>query len=655
MRRPSAGPIIGWLRRRLRDLRYLFGDLVYTIARALRAIGGLIGPAFRAVAGLIRAIGSGAAGFWRALSVVARRRLLAAIVAAAAALALIEFAVPALPCQFPAGDRCPPADDAAEIVPADSLAYIHLNLDPETEQYENLAALAARVPLFSQQIATRGLVLVPGPAGGAPDFARDIDPWFAGEAAVSVLGEPGAAAEQVLLLEVEDKEGVDEYAESVSAGSAATEEYRGVEITSDQRDLATARIEDFLVIGSVDGLRAIIDTATGAEGAAPLAEDEVAERVRDELPDHRFLEAWVSTAGATEIVGGDRGTLGSLAPLISPGTTSGAAVSVSAGTESLELAVRSALDPEREKSSPGFFAAFPSFEPELPEKLSAESLAYLGVGEPRKAVSALLDQAVAQAPGIASGFADLVEQLRSRGDVDIEKQLLPALGDEAAVAVGPAAPAVPAADPAAPGSEAEEAGGTSGIPGGTSGIPGETLGIPFLEFVADGVDEDPARRALAALLGAVADEVDSGGLGAPQFEDVEVAGVEARSLRLTPAVELTFAVFDGLVALATSPAGIAQLADPKDGLDGNEDYERATEDFPDQVSLLAFFDLRALIAEGFEIGLAQVPAFNTFADDFRRLEALGLAITTEDDLLSTDARLLLGESGDEALTSPRDD
>jgi hypothetical protein len=50
-----------------------------------------------------------------------------------------------------------------------------------------------------------------------------------------------------------------------------------------------------------------------------------------------------------------------------------------------------------------------------------------------------------------------------------------------------------------------------------------------------------------------------------------------------------------------------------------------------------------------------VPAFNTFADDFRALEAFGLAVSTEGGTLATDARLLLGERDDDALTSPPDD
>ena len=47
---------------------------------------------------------------------------------------------------------------------------------------------------------------------------------------------------------------------------------------------------------------------------------------------------------------------------------------------------------------------------------------------------------------------------------------------------------------------------------------------------------------------------------------------------------------------------------------------------------------------GEQLGLAEDPVYATFAGDFRRLEALALAVTEDDELLSTDARLLLSEA-----------
>ena len=41
-------------------------------------------------------------------------------------------AVPNLPCQAPGGDECAPPDDAIELVPGDSLAYLHADTDPDT-------------------------------------------------------------------------------------------------------------------------------------------------------------------------------------------------------------------------------------------------------------------------------------------------------------------------------------------------------------------------------------------------------------------------------------------------------------------------------------------------------------------------------------------
>jgi hypothetical protein len=575
----------------------MVADVVFLAGSGIAAAG-------RGVARAGRALWSR----WHRLPLAARQGVAVAVAAVVAIALLIAVAVPALPCEFPGGDECPPADDAAEIVPAETLAYFHVNADPATQQYEELVGAADTVSGFGQQIVLRALALIPGPGGAPPEYERDIEPWFGGEAAIAIVPGPARSTEQVALLEVSDREGAAGYAEAVAAGLPQPEDYRGVELTTDQRDVATAQVGGFLVIGSRSGVRAVIDTATGARGASSLADDTLASEVRDELPDHRFFEAWLSRAGAGELVARSTGTLGSLAPFVSPGSTQGAALAVFAGEDELGLAVRSDLDPEREKTSPGFFAAFPGFEPDLTERLGGDALAYLGFGDPGGTVRELLGQAAAEAPGIASGFDDLVDALRREDDVDVEKELLPALGDEGAFAIEPADQ------------------------------------LPFLEFVSQGVDEEAAKQALASLQKPLADSVDqASGLQAPGFSDEEIDGVEAHSLRVSPAIELTYAIFDGLVAIATDPAGIERLVEGEGGLDEADGFEEATEGFEDEVSLLAYFDLRRLIEEGFEIGLAQVPAFNTFSADFRSLDALGLSVRNSEDSLDTDARLLLGQ------------
>ena len=580
-------------RERLRRARYVVSDVIFVVGSGFATVG-------RRVAGA----GRGLEAAWRRLPLAGRQVVAGVLAFILLAVLFVAVAVPVLPCEFPGGDQCPPDDEAAEVVPADALVYAHVNVDPDTEQYERLSATADSAPGFSQQIALRALALIPGPGGGQPDFAKDISPWFGGEAAVAVL--PGS--DRVVLLEADDAAGARKYAETLAEDLAEPEDYRGVELTAHGDDLASAQVDGFLAMGSPSAVRAAVDTATGARGATSLAQDAPASAVRDELPDHRVAELWISRDGATDLVGASSGTLGSLAPFLSPGSTEGAAVAVSAGEGELSIAVRSALDPDREKASPGFFAAFPSFDPSLTERLAADALAYLGIGDPGRTVRELLGQAAAEAPGIASGFEDLVGALRREDDVDIEKQLLHALGDEGAFAIEPR----------------EQ--------------------LPYLEFVSEGVDEDAARRALAALQKPLADSVDpESGLQAPVFREEDIGGVDARSLRISPVIELTYAVFEGLAAIATDSAGIAQLVEGEGGLDEADAFERATEGFEDEVSLLAYFDLRQLIEEGFAIGLAEVPAFNTFAADFRSMEALGLSVRASEDALATDARLVLGK------------
>ncbi len=498
---------------------------------------------------------------------------------------------------------------------------MHLNLDPDTDQIAELGGLAERLPLFADQVGSRLERLIPGPGGRAAVYERDLQPWFGGEAALAILPSGGGAAEQVVLLEVSDPEGASGFADAIAPGAPASSEYRGVEIATDERGVSTAQTDGFLLIGSQRAVRTLLDTATAAEGSTALSDNRAAELARERLPEHRFLEVWLSAAGAAELLGGGGGGgLGSLAPFVSPGSTEGAAIALAAdGAETLELAVRSRLDPERESASPGFFSAFPAFDQSLAERLPEDSLAYLGFARPGQTVRALVGQAAAQAPGIAAGFEDLVETLRRSEEIDLEQELLPALGEEAAIAIEP------------------------------------SKGAPFLEFVASGVNEARARAALARLQGPLADAVNPGSdLQAPVFGASEVAGVEVSSLRLSPALEVAYAVFDGLAVIATNPLGIERLAEGEGGLADSDRFERAVEDLSDDVSLLAFLDLDALIAQGFRIGLAQVPAFNTFADELRSLDAFALSVSSDEDLLSTDARLLISASA-EGLTSRAND
>ena len=605
--------MLGAIGERLRGFRYVVGDALYAAARVPRGIG------------------RGVAEFWRSLPVIARRRLLAAIGFIAAVLLLAVAVVPNLPCEFPAGDTCPPDDEAIEIVPADALAYVHANLDPETEQYEDAADLAARMPLVSRQVLGSLLPLVIGGGGLPSNFARDVAPWSGGEVAIALLGERGRE-QQVQLIEVDDSAGAGDYVTSISAGASQETEYRGVQISEDERGLASAQVEGFLVLGSLSGVRAVVDAATASDGAEALADEAAVEEVLGELPSHRLAEAFISQTGLERLAGSPRGPLATFDPVLDSGASRGAAIALSADTDGFRLATRSLLDPERAEANPGFFAAFDGFDPELPEDVAPDALAYLGIGEPGRTAESLLGQAAARAPGIAAGFSALVERLQRDAGVDVRGDLITALSGEVAVSVVPRP-------------EGERVEGAS-LPGQE---PPETLApgadaAPYLELLATDVDEEKARDALARLQGPVARSVDRD-LGAPVFSQEELGDVRAQVLRISPTAQLTYALFDSRLAIATDPAGVRRaVADDGEGLGDSDLFEEAMNGLADEPGLLAYLDVGELLRFGERSGLAADTAYATFAPDLRMLEAFALTVATDGDVLEGDARLLLAGS-----------
>ena len=580
----------------MRGARYFLADVAFVIARFPSAVG------------------SGIAGFWASLPIIARRRLVAAAGAVAALLLFMSLVVPNLPCELPGGDECPPDDDAIELAPAGAIAYVHSNLDSETDQAEQATDVAARMPGVSRQVIGQAAELL----GSAAVLGASAEPWFGGEAATVLIG-AGPATDRVQLLETTDAEATRSYVESLAGGRVETAEYRETEITEDRRGAAAAVVSGFLALGTPQGVRAVVDVATGAEGADSLADDATAIRALDELPDHRVAEAYLSADGIEQLVASPEGALASLEPLVHTAASRAAAISLSANDDGFALATRSVLDSERIEAEPGFFGAFENFEPELPDQLAADALAYVGLGQPRETVGALLRQATVRAPGIAAGITDLIESLRGAADVDLQRDLLEALGGEAAFTVVPREPIDP---------DAEEVSPTA-------------TETPYLEFLADDVDEERAREALARLQGPIAESLDPD-LGAPNFQQRKIGDTEAQVLRLSPVAQIIYATLDSRLVIANDPVAVERLADDEgDGLEGSDRYEDTVDGLPDEPVLIAYLDLRGLLAFAERTGLAEDPAYTTFAPELRRLGSFALAVTREDDVLASDARLFV--------------
>jgi Protein of unknown function (DUF3352) len=581
------------------------------------------------------AVGRGAAKFWWSLSIYTRRRFVFAVGVAAVIALIVLVAVPALPCQAPGGDVCPPSDDAVHLAPGDSLAYLHVNVDSDTDQFKAADALAARLPSLTQQVVGRLLSQIPGPGGNPPDFAHDVAPWFGGEAAIALIPAGAGAAEEVQLLEVSDPAGAQGYANSISSGKPQKTRYRNVEVQTDRRGLATAEVGGFLAIGRASGIRDVIDAHSGAKGTSSLADDPAASAARSALPDERLADAYLSAGGIARLVASPRGPLSTFASVVSPGASRGVAAALVASDDGLDVDVRSELDAEKAKANPGFFSAFPSFEPSLSGSLPADSLGYVGVGDPGTTLRSLLEQASTQEPGLAAAVGALFKQVKNLGGVNLEADLLPSLGGEAAFALEPSPGAGGGANQATP-------------PSAGSLVGSQT---PFLLFLGKGIDETRASKALAGLEDPLAKALGSASQ-APTFRKHKVGGVAAHSLPLSNTVDLTYAIVDSALVIATDPAGVEQVASGGDRLGDADLYRQATGGLPGSVSLLGYVNLQDVVSLAERAGLAQDPAYTTFAAEIRKLEALGLGVQSSESQLATDLRLVIGEGTSSAAGAP---
>ena len=556
-------------------------------------------------------------GAWRGLPALARRRIAAGSIVLAVLVVVVLVLIPAAPCGAPGGDDCPAADDAIALVPADALAYAHVDIDASGEQLAAASNFSESVPLLSRLLL--GSV---AEVGGKPvDFASQIRPWAGDEAALAILS-GGVKFDRVTMIEADDDDGARAFATGVLGEPTETTEVSGVDVTVGAGDQASALLDGFLLVGSLDGVTRMIE---GTGDAGKLQTAAVAAGI-DDLPDDRFAYAYLSGDGARALL--RTPAAASLDTFVNSkaSTAVTAALSFRGGVAS--VTIRSRLDSDLAESSPGFFSALPAFRPQLVSDVGADALAYLGLGDPADSVDSLLMRAQASAPALVTAFDRASEDLRREGGISINDDLLPLLGTEAALSVEPVA-----------GDQGSE----------TPGVLTPS-GVPYVSLLADGVDSEAAAEALAGLQEPLVDAfAPTRGEAAGQvsvFEPLQIAGIEAQSLTISPNVQLTYATYEDRLVAATNPLGIAQARAGGDGLADSTDYAGVTAGMPEEVSLLAYFDLRDLISLGEQVGLATDPDYATLAPDLRSLQAAALSVNDDGDSVRTDLNISLGQAAE---------
>lgn len=505
--------------------------------------------------------------------------LLAAAVALAAALVLI----------LSGSGEAPPATGAAEIVPADALAYVNLSTDPGRPAVGRARALAARFPDWPL-LAGAALSRLGSIVGGSSstDFARDIRPWLGNEASLALVRAPDGSAHSLVVLSVARAS----QARSFLTGAGATPSgiYGGVRVRAYPSGTELAFVGHYLVAGTGAGVRAAIDAARGRTRS--LAHDPAYLQAGASEPADRVLDAYLPAAGVRELLAPRTGVAGAVGLLLDRPSLHGAAISLSAVSGGAHVLVHSVLRAGSSRSRAAGSGS--SFTPTLQSVLPSGSTLMVDVAGLGRAAPALLGAAATA--GIGANIGPLLGRLGSAlvsEGVNVHR-IVSLFSGETAVALSP----------------------------------GPT---PALLIVARVRNEGAARSELASLEGPVSSLFSSSGSDAiqvPELADRQVGAATVHELQLGPGLQVDYAVSGGLFVLSTSVAAIDGVAQRSRSLADDGAYKATLSDLPDQASSLVFGDVSRLLAFGEQTGLTTGARTRELVPDLSRIRAIGVSSTS---------------------------
>jgi uncharacterized protein DUF3352 len=504
-----------------------------------------------------------------------------AVMVAGALLAILLLVVAVRSCGGEEESK-PPAADAARMVPADALLYVHVSTDGSRPAVARALDLAERFPSFPRaRDAVLGRL---SQAGAGISFDRDVRPWLGREAALALLNTPGSTAGSLIVLDVTDRRKAEAFLRKV-AGAPRPASYRGTAIQG-YGNASAAFVDGDLTIGQVPGLRAAIDAQAGR--APSLAKSPVFRRAARDLPADRVADAYASPDGVNRLLAPQGGALGAAGALIAQPALQGVALALTPEENGARLTVRSALDARMARQ----FPRGRRFEPELVGSVPESAMAYLGLTRLDRAAGRLL------AAGLAGGGAgrritQLLQRLRTdlgrRAGVDLRRDVLPLFQGEVALWLAPAIPA------------------------------------PVLTLIAATRDEDVTREAFARLQQPLARLLAQQGGQVPTFTEREVDGTPVFQLRLGPGIELDYAVFDGKLVLSTSLAGVRAVKRHDGSLADDESFRATLGERPKRVTSLVFLDFSQLLRLGERTGLNDSRSYLAIRRDLEKVRAVGAA------------------------------
>jgi hypothetical protein len=499
------------------------------------------------------------------------------------------------------GSEPPPATGAAALVPSNALLYVHLSTDSTRPAVRRALALLRRLPDHGAALAAIPRRIVDLVGGAAGTNVTALTPWLGKEAAFALLNTTGGSAGSLTILDVRNRTRALQFVRS-HGGQPATA-ISGAPVYVYRTGAELAFVGRYLVVGADADVRTAIQVWHGQ--APSLAADHTYQRATAGAPDGRVLDAYAPAAGVLRLLDSRSGFLGALGALVSPPSLLGAELTVTPQSPGLAVRIHTALDHATAVADAKHLAPFhPTLAGILPQgstlMLDARNLSLL----------APIVLGATSKIGFYSQIPDLLHRLGGAltATGGNPRTFLDLFTGETAVALA-------------------------------SGS-----GKPALVLVTRTSNEQGAREALATVESGLAQVfaptagASASGL-APQLTDVAVAGVDAHQVALGPGLQVDFAVFKGLIVLATSTRGIADVAARVGSLDHAPAYRAVLGAQPNQVTSLGFADFSQLLSLGEQTQLAQSAGYRSLLPELQQIRAVGIDSTRGED--DTTAELFL--------------
>ncbi|MGH3043384.1 MAG: DUF3352 domain-containing protein [Gaiellaceae bacterium] len=427
---------------------------------------------------------------------------------------------------------------AADVVPADVFLYASVDTDFDGDGWAALEEFAARFPNGDNLLQSLADEVNSSEEG--IDFETDVKPALGPEVAFVMLDAPATPDLGEAPPGMEAYGDAPQFVVLLQPDDAAA--FQRLLDKSDEPPV-TDEVDGWTVVAenqeSLDSFRARLDGPT-------LDGSEDFEQAMDGLDDGALARVFVNGEKLSEAYEADPAAAPPVDALLPGGELPSFGMTFDVEADSARIDGRAVFAGENP-------FATDSYSADLPEKVPGDVLAYVSFNDLESAFSAFRDAAAESDPeaesqlGMAEAFLG----------VSLEEDVLPLLSGEGAVYVRQGAI------------------------------------IPEVTLVTEIEDEDEAMTTLDEIVQAASGFAPD--LGSPKT--VEIGGVEARELPVSPPMSLYYAAFDGLLVVTSSPEGIAALREEGDRLSDSEAFDDALDaaGVPDETRGFGYVDLERAV------------------------------------------------------------